>query len=119
MPLINYISIIPYDGKNKEELIFTAQGKIDSVQELNLTIDGRKAPVDFSDYRVRCGPFHLFLPSRNLLDVNDGMATCVSDGYWIMFIVRKSVNVSSSASCSLGRTLISIEYLIEISSGCC
>jgi hypothetical protein len=116
MPLINYISTIPTDGQTKEELVSTARAKIDSVEVADLSINKMSLPLNICEYRFRSNLFQVKLPCHNILNSNLDIATCVSDGYWIMIKpIKSAMTISSNASCSTGRTRISITYHIQVS----
>ncbi len=115
MPLINYISTMPSDGRNEEEISTTAMKKMDSIAIIELSINQIGLRLSPKDFRFRSNAFHVLLPSSNILDLKGGIVTCVSDGYWIMIeAISGPLEISSSATCSSGRTKISAKYFIEI-----
>jgi hypothetical protein len=114
MPIINYLSTLPSDGLTEAELTSTARRKIDSVQEIVLELDGKDVEFDFVEHRFVTSIFHIRLPRSNLLNMKEGVAACVSDGYWVMLEpIGRRVNIRTSASCSSGRVQISAKYLID------
>jgi hypothetical protein len=113
MPIINWISVIPDDGCNDEQLLEAAGRKIDVVESLQLFINHHRINVDLEKYRVRSFPFEVSLPKENLLDLKEGPARCASDGYWVLFeSVKQSLALSSYGSCSLGVNRISMSYTL-------
>ncbi len=115
MPLINYLATIPEDGRTEEEIQSTAKWKMDSVAIVRLTINLFDIKLRVEDFRFRSNVFEVSVPPFNLLGLNSGIIKCASDGYWIMLEpANRSLAMYSTASCSSGRTRISVDYSIEL-----
>jgi hypothetical protein len=91
-PMLTYGAWVPTDGENEEELRATAKGSMDSVAELQATVDGVELQ-DLFDYRAEspAGGFNLYVPEGSLLtdpDVGEGLDPgdhlAVADGYWLL-----------------------------------
>ncbi len=114
MPIINWISVFPDDGRSDDDLLAMAKRKIDAVENLELSINYQKLKVDLNKYRVTSTAFEVYLPKNNLLNAEEGYSRCVSDGYWVLFLpFKQKLLISSYGSCSLGITKIAISYDIN------
>lgn len=115
-PIINWISVSPIDGVDEEQLLRSAKTKIDAVENLQLSINGKPVRTRLKDYRVTSGQFEVIMPTDNVLGLKEGNATCLSDGYWLMFEPKKmSFELSSYGSCSSGANKIGASYCISFS----
>ena len=73
-------------GWHREDpLLKTAKTKIDVVENLSLRVNGKPLQLRLRDYRITSRSFEVNMPSDNLLDLEEGNVTCLSDGYWLMF----------------------------------
>jgi hypothetical protein len=114
MPVINWISVAPEDGINNDDLLKSAKYKVDAIETLDLFVNSSRIYIDPELDRVTSGTFEVFLPKNNVLDVQEGYKTCLSDGYWIFFIpVQHQVKLSSYGSCSSGINKIGVTYVIN------
>ena len=114
MPIINWISVIPQDGINENQLVATAKRKIDAVENLKVLLNYKELNIDYSIYRIRSATFKAYLPNDNILNVNDGYCICLSDGYWLLFkSLKRHLVLSTYGSCSLGVTKITINYTLD------
>jgi hypothetical protein len=114
MPILNWISVSPLDGIGEDQLLKTAKTKIDVVENLSLRVNGKPLQLRLRDYRITSRSFEVNMPSDNLLDLEEGTATCLSDGYWLMFEPEtKHLELSSFGSCSSGANKIGISYTIS------
>lgn len=68
--------------KTDKELIYEASRHIDKCSLLRASLDGIKLPELFR-YRIKFGPFDLFMVLNNIWDLSSVLTRAVSDGYWI------------------------------------
>lgn len=64
------------------ELIAYTSKDIDLCNFLAATVDGIDLP-DLTKYRVRYGPFDLYLTENNIWNIKSGPTKAVSDGFWV------------------------------------
>jgi hypothetical protein len=114
MPIINWISISGIDGESVEELNSVAKKKIDSVTDLEFSINGQVVN-GLHKYRISAPLFEVIFPKDNVLDVPPGLRRCVSDGYW-MFLrpIKENIILSSFGACSSRANKIGITYEIIV-----
>lgn len=111
MPVINWISTVPDDGTNDEELIVKAKRKLGNIGDLKIKIDGIDINLNEEDCRVTSGPFDVILSENNILNLNPGPTRVYSDGYWIMTRpINFPISVETHGSCSSGSTRIGVYY---------
>jgi hypothetical protein len=72
---------IPIINTDEELISYTAKD-IDQCSLLEATVDGIKL-CNLHNYRVRFGPFELFLPPDNVWNIRPGVTKAVSDGFWV------------------------------------
>ena len=114
-PLINWISVLPEDGKTDEDLMTKANAKMKSVKDLTVIVNGRQITEDFCKYRVQSRPFHVELPEENILRLLAGKKRVVSDGYWILTKpITDGFKLSTFGSCTSGLTKICVNYEITL-----
>lgn len=115
MPIINWISLMNYDGESDKQLLEVANQKMDVVGRLELTINGITINKGLEKYRIQSPFFEIDLPEGNLFDIPSGKRRCVSDGYWIFLLpVFRNLNLSSFSSCSSGITKIKVNYNLNV-----
>lgn len=115
IPLINWISLMPEDGQSIDDLVKKAQQKMNVILDLRIQLDGEEIQDAF-DYRVQSAPFDLYLPKNNILNLNEGQRSAISDGYWILTTpLEKPITLFTYGSCTSGLTRISASYNIGIS----
>jgi hypothetical protein len=115
MPIMNWLSIIGINGQTNNELISAANIRMDVVQELEIKINGLKLNKELKKHRISTPFFNIVLPEDNIFDLPAGQRISVSDGYWIFFQpLRENVKLSSSGSCSSGRTSIRVNYELTV-----
>ncbi len=68
--------------KTSEQLISYTSKDIGRSSLLEANIDGLNLH-NLDKYRIRFGPFDLFLPENNIWNIKAGTTKAVSDGYWI------------------------------------
>ena len=115
LPIINWISVSPEDGKTDKELILKAGAKMDTIRDLKLAVNGHPISTQLERYRVKTHPFQVNLPENNILKLKQGVKNVVSDGYWILTEeVTIPVRLETFGSCSAGLTKIGVNYEINI-----
>jgi hypothetical protein len=116
MPIINWISIMHYDGDSDTQLLEIARSKMDIVGPLEITINGITINNGLEKFRVQSPFFEIDLPKNNLFDLPSGKSRCISDGYWLfLYPVYENLRLSSFSSCSSGVTKIKVNYELIIS----
>jgi hypothetical protein len=89
LPIINTecstLEAAPFFGSNEAALRACAGGFGDAmgISTLEVAVDGKKVK-DLGSFRVQSPVFGLTLPADNILGVNPGTGSSVSDGYWLM-----------------------------------
>jgi len=115
MPIINWISLMQYDGNSDNELVEIASSKMDVVGPLELTINGITVNKGLEKYRIQSPFFEINLPQNNIFDISPGKRRCVSDGYWIFLNpINENLRLSSFSSCSSGLTKIKVSYELTV-----
>jgi hypothetical protein len=115
MPLINWISTVPDDGRTDEDLVTKANKKMSAIQDVQVIINGKEINLSDTGYRVIAGPFEVTLPDANILNLDPGPTRVYSDGYWIFSEpLYSSISLSTYGSCSLGLTKIGVLYNIKV-----
>ncbi len=105
---------MPEDGTTDRNLLSTAKQKIDTVQNLSITINHKRIDVEPYKHRITSGMFELYIPKNNILGRGEGPAVCLSDGYWIFFLPRGNyLELSSYGSCFSGLNRIGVVYSIK------
>jgi hypothetical protein len=81
----NSLSLPPFNGQTEEEQRQCSNNFIDTVEDLQLKIDG-KSIHNLEQYRLESPPggFELEIVENNVLGDPAGNGTAVSDGYWIL-----------------------------------
>jgi len=111
MPIINWISIMHFDGDSDKQLMEIARNRMDVVGPLEVTINGIIVNKGLEKYRIRSPFFEIDLPQNNIFDIPSGNKRCISDGYWIFLQpIFKNLRLSSFSSCSSGATTIKVSY---------
>ena len=115
-PVINYQSSFSDQPSAKKEMMLERQCKneIDIISEMHVSLDDQI--IDVQKYRVRSGCFRVNMPTDNCLDIEPGMTTIASEGYWLFLRplpVGKHV-LSSFGSCRLGKIKIGGTYNLVI-----
>jgi len=111
MPIINWISIMGYDGNTDDELIEIARHKMDVIGPLEITINGETINKGLEKYRIYSSFFEINLPENNIFGILSGKKRCISDGYWIFLKpISKNISLHSFSSCSSGLTNIKVSY---------
>ena len=114
-PLINWISVLPEDGKTDAELILKAEAKMDTIGDLKLNINGQPICTDLEKYRHRSHPFHVNLPRNNILELEAGIKKVASDGYWVLTEpIKVPIHLATFGSCTSGLTKIGVRYEINV-----
>jgi hypothetical protein len=115
MPIINWISTLHIDGETDQELVTTANTRMNVIGDLQITINDATINEGLASYRVQSPIFETALPRHNILGINEGTARCVSDGYWLFLkALKNNIKISSFGSCSSGITKIAVSYDISI-----
>jgi len=115
MPLINWISVAPEDGRTDSDLTSNARYKMNSIGELKVIVDGDELSTDFSQFRVQSESFYVNIPKDNILALHPGPKKLVSDGYWILTeSILKPLYLRTFGSCSAGLTKIGVQYDIRL-----
>lgn len=111
MPIINWISVMGFNGDTELELINLAKRKMNVVSHLNVIVNGWKLHHDLNHYRAQSPPFWVDLPKNNILELPYGQRMFVSDGYWVCFqLAGKKNRLTTFGSCSSGATKYGICY---------
>lgn len=117
-PLINWISIAPEDGNTEDDLLLKAKNKMNTIGNLILDINGQQITNGLEQYRVQSHPFHVNLPSDNILKTDQGIRKVVSDGYWILTKrLTSPVQLRTFGSCTAGTMNLGVKYDITILTG--
>ena len=115
MPIINWISLMNYDGNTEEELRNIAKTRMDIIGPLEITINGIKIRSGLEKYRINTPMFDIDLPGNNIFGLPSGKRFCISDGYWIFLKpIHEDLKLSSYSSCSSGITKIKVNYDLKI-----
>jgi hypothetical protein len=115
MPLINWISTLHVNGETDKDLIKVASQKMDSINNLELVINGQPYFLDCKKLRYTSRVFQVALPESNILDAAPGMTRCCSDGYWLFFKINTdNLRLDTFGSCSSGITRIGVSYDIHV-----
>lgn len=116
MPIINWISILYYDGNTDKELLEIAKNRMDVIGSLQVTINGFTINKGLEKYRVQTIFFEIDLPENNIFGISSGRKRCISDGYWIFLEpISEDIKISSFSSCSSGLTKIKVNYELTVS----
>ena len=110
----NSISLPPFNGQTEEEQRECSNNVIDTVQDLQLEIDG-KSIHNLEQYRLESPPggFELEIVENNVLGDPAGNGTAVSDGYWILLKLSPGPHtVSFQATANLTEIFGSPEPII-------
>lgn len=115
MPVINWISILNYDGVTEQEIFEKAKERMDVVAKLEMKINEiTLSEEDLRKYRVQSPLFDVNLPEGNIMELKPGLVRAVSDGFWIFLEpLNKETSLSSFGSCSSGVTNILVNYHIR------
>jgi hypothetical protein len=98
------------DGDTDEELMNVANGKMDVVANLEVSINDMKI-TGLQQYRVKSSFFDIILPHNNIFDLPPGRRRSIADGYWLFFRPLESrIKLSTLGSCSSGLTTIRVNY---------
>jgi len=117
MPIINWVSILHIDGETDEELIETANQRMDAITCLQIDINGTTVKNGLQKYRARSPFFDVKLPRDNILALQPGPIRAVSDGYWLFLKGMESdTKITSFGSCSSGATKIGVNYTLRCKS---
>ncbi len=115
LPIINWISVSPQDGVTDEDLFQKAQNKMNSIENLDLNLNGERIDKGLEEYRVKSHVFDVTLPTDNILKLGSGEWKVVSDGYWILTeAVTVPIYLTTFGSCSSGLTNIGVRYNIQV-----
>ena len=99
----NSLSLPPFNGTTEEEQRQCSNNFIDTVEDLQLKIDG-KSIHNLEQYRLESPPggFDLEIVENNVLGDPAGNGTAVSDGYWILLKLNSGKHqVSFQATANL------------------
>ena|SRR2546428_4840230 len=111
MPVINWVSILHYDGETDQELIDIANKKMNVVANLQMSINGITVKKGLEEYRARSPFFEIELPENNIIASSSGQTRAISDGYWLFLKPLESdTRITSFGSCSSGVTKIGVNY---------
>lgn len=115
MPVINWISLMHYDGNTDEELLKIARNKMDVIGPLEITINEIAINRGLEKFRFLSPFFEVNLPKNNIFGISPGKIRCISDGYWIFLSpIYENLKLSSFSSCSSGVTKIKVNYELNI-----
>jgi hypothetical protein len=81
LPIINAV-YVRTAGETEEEMRTTIKEDIDTVTNLEASIDGTPLQ-NLSNYRIQSPFFDVTLPKDNILGEPEGTYLAVSDGYWL------------------------------------
>jgi hypothetical protein len=113
LPILNWISYRNEENQSEETLKSEAAERMDEIGWLEFYVNEESIIDNLSQFRVSTSMFEVILPKDNLLGVNPGLTTVVSDGYWLFLeSTLKELRIRSFGSCSSGVTEIGANYEI-------
>jgi hypothetical protein len=114
LPIINWISFQDDVHQTDGDLRLLAQEKMDRVGKLEFYVNNRLITENLWTTRIQPPVFETYLPPGNIFDIPPGNRRLATDGFWILFEpLANEIHISSSGSCSLGITEISVNYIIK------